>query len=131
MAESDYRAHIQEARQEAFASYDKLVVSLAGGFLALSLTFVDSAVGEEEPQWTGLLLGAWVLWISSLLLILGSHLFSQWSLTRILDQIDSDTDPGRRPGGWPARATKICNLCSGVLLVAGIGLMAGFTYSNL
>lgn len=124
------RQHLIDARQKSYEHFDRSVLVLSGGALALSLTLVDKITNRgpvSEPQ---LLYFAWISWAASLAAVLLSHYVSGKALTRAIKDFDS----GRRsssPGGWLSRVTEAANALGGVLFLAGVLFMVSFAAANL
>ena len=68
--------------------YDRLVVALSGGALGISFAFVERFVGDDPPLALWTLMAAWVAWVCSLTLMLGSHFVSTKALRKAVIQVD-------------------------------------------
>ena len=66
----DERAKLLEVEREYARNYDKYVLTLAGGSLALSLTFLKDLIPEQGPVAIWLLWFSWILLVASALLVL-------------------------------------------------------------
>lgn len=126
----EYRAHLVEARQKAFEDFDKTVLTLSGGALAVSMTFVKDLVGPGVLVYQRCLLSAWACWGVSLLTVLVSYYSSQLTLNRAINQIDSGTRSAR-PGGLFRMLTLILNAVGGLLFLTGLILLIVFVSGNL
>jgi hypothetical protein len=124
----DYRLHLVDARQKAFDDFDKTVITLSGAALGVSITFFKDLIGPGATFVSGLLL-SWTFWSLSLLAVLVSYFVSQLTLDKAIAQIDSDARPSR-PGGTPAKITKILNLTGGGFFLLGLILFMVFVYQN-
>ena len=125
---STYREWLVQAHHTASQDYDKAVMWLAGGALALSITFVHDVA--PQPTRESLLAYAWGFLAASLVLILSSFLTSQVALARMIDHVDRAEPPEDAPRGW-RKVTYSLNGASGLALVIGIGLLAKFAFYNL
>lgn len=124
------RQHLIEARQSSYEHFDRTVLALSGGALALSLTFIDKITGRTMIIAPDLLFYAWISWGSSLAAVLSSHYLSGKALTRAIRDLDS----GKRsstPGGWLSRLTEAANALGGVLFLVGVLLMVSFAARNM
>jgi hypothetical protein len=117
-----------QADHDASQDYDKTVLTLATGTLALSVTFAHDIAPKPIPGSSILLACAWLALGLSAVFVLVSLLTSQQC---IRDQID-DIDHGRNvaPHGLAARATGFLNVGSGVLLITGLIAFAWFALAN-
>lgn len=80
----DYRRGIQRTRESSALQFDKLIVYLNGGFIALSVSLVHSFYIEKYGI-TCLVIFAWSISVISLLLNLISHLTTVKSMDSYLD----------------------------------------------
>lgn len=127
----EYRNWLVAADQKASEAYDKAVMTLAGGALGLSLTFVRQIVKTPRPESLWRLETSWLCLTLSLGFILVSMLWSQWALRKAMRQVDESSLPGARAGGGFAIFTAVLNVLSGLALLVGIGFLAWFSISNV
>jgi hypothetical protein len=74
-----HREWLVSAYENATQSFDKAIMTLAGGALGVSIAFIHDVAPKPEHKW---LLGvAWSLFALSLLLILASFLTSQRAIS--------------------------------------------------
>ena len=83
-----YRNVLIALETKSQTEYDRLVVALSGGALGISFAFVERFVGDDPPLALWTLMAAWVAWVCSLALMLGSHFFSTKALRKALTQVD-------------------------------------------
>jgi hypothetical protein len=126
-----YRNLLVAADQKASEAYDKAVMTLAGGALGLSLTFVRQIVKTPRPESLWRLEVSWLCLTLSLGFILVSMLWSQWALRKAMRQVDEFSLQGARAGGGFAIFTAVLNVLSGLSLLVGIGFLAWFSISNV
>jgi hypothetical protein len=101
-------------------------MTLAGGALALSLTFIHDIVPNPRHEWSIAI--AWSLLALSLLLIFVSLLTSQTSLLRNIKSLDEDVVA---TGGIAGVATVWLNALSGASFILGVGFLVGFAIGNI
>jgi hypothetical protein len=89
-----YRDWLVETEHKASESYDKAVMTLSGGALAISLTFVKNVAQPVVALWR--LESAWVALTVSVGSILVSMLTSQIALRHSIHQVD-EGKPTQRP----------------------------------
>jgi hypothetical protein len=140
-----------DLQNQSSQSFDKMIVTLAGGALTLSIAFIRQTVPEIMPGTAAFLALAWLLLLLSLLAILISHFTSQFGMMKACEQLESDylgvpqTQPTHRhllgrAYGWFSRGlsrfsahrmtTHFLNLAAIFLCVVGIGLLAWFVLLN-
>ena len=127
---TEYRNWLVAADQKSSESYDKAVMTLAGGALGLSLTFLKDIVKAAHPDFLWLLGTSWFCLTLSLTCILVSMLSSQWALRKAIKQVDQGLLPVARAGGRFAVITEVLNIASAATLVIGVLLLAWFSISN-
>jgi hypothetical protein len=128
---SAYRDWLVAADQKASEAYDKTVMTLSGGALGLSITFLKDIVGTAKRVFVHRLEASWFFLSLSLLLVLVSMLASQWALREAIRQVDGATLGKGTAGGWFSLLTAALNIGSGLCCVAGIVLLAWFSLANI
>jgi hypothetical protein len=126
-----YRDHCVEAAQKAQDSYDRALLSLSGGGLAISLVFLKDVIGTRTLVSRDLLFWAWLLWVGSILAVLASYFTSQRALTTAVTQVDNGTIHSEAPGKRSAQLTVALNLVSGAAFLAGTIVMLYFVLDNM
>jgi hypothetical protein len=119
------RARLIEHRQKATESFDKTVLTLSGGALGLSITFIHEIAPHPRHSWlVGL---AWSCFCASLLLMLTSFLSSIDAHDSILRQMAeriATLVPPRRVTTWLNR------IAAGFLIVGAVFLVI-FAWFNV
>ena len=126
-----YRDQLILGEQKSQESYDKSVLSLSGGALAVSFAFLDRLVGTGCPSDPILLFLAWLSWSFSILSVLASFFFSQLAFRTAVHQVDTKKIYNQRPGRQFDILTAVLNATGGILLATGVILMSVFVYRNL
>jgi hypothetical protein len=122
------RHHLLVARLQAQASWDKTVLWLSAGTVALSITFVNSCTSAQLRL--KFLLGcAWFLLAVSLILILFSFASARKAYDRAIRQHDA-LEVGT-PGGIWSYGTDALNVLGTLACVIGISLVLLFSFLNL
>jgi hypothetical protein len=145
------RDRLIDLQNQSSQSMDKLVVTLSGGALALSLTFIRQTVPAALPGTTPYLGAAWIILTLSLFAQLLSHFTSQYGMMKICDEIESkylnvlqtEKKARRRPGQayqWISKklssfsahrmTTHYLNIAAIFLCVAGVALLVVFVMLN-
>jgi len=124
-----YRTELIACEQKAQTSFDRTVIALSGGALAISFAFIEKLIETGTPQSLSALKVAWVAWIASLACVLISHYFSALAMRRAIKQADMDKVWfGGHPGGGYEVAILILNAAGGLLFVVG-AIAAGFFFT--
>jgi hypothetical protein len=126
-----YRQHCVDAGQKAQDSYDRAILSLAGGALGVSLVFLKDVVGAKPVVSRDVLVGAWAFWTLSILFILGSFITSQRALGTAVKQIDAGKIRTEVPGRVFSFLTVVLNSAAGISFVLGVVFMLWFVNDNL
>jgi hypothetical protein len=126
-----YREGLIELHKSSITNFETGIMTLAGGALALSMTFHERFIGDGPALSVGSLITAWATWGGSLLTILFSHLTASLAATRAITQLDKEQDQQGVFGGWASIITHFLNWASAVLLIVGIAAFALFVYKNL
>lgn len=127
----EYRNIIINAEKETQDAYDKAVISLSGGALAVSFAFVKDIITPETICSKGLLIWAWISWGLSICAMLGSYFTSHLALRKTLKQINNNKLYCSHVGGTSDYITSILNMLGGLLFLAGVILISVFVKLNL
>ena len=112
--------------------YDRLVVALSGGALGISFAFVERFVGDDPPLALWTLMVAWIAWVCSLTLMLGSHFFSTKALRKEVTKVDEEkTDTERVWGNNYDRLVGCLNAFGGGTFILGTLFASVFFLCNL
>lgn len=130
-SQRSYRDHLVSARQKAYEDYDKALLTLSSGALALSIAFVKDFVGDGILTALWLLTIAWAAWSFSIVITLVSFRLSQGALTTAIDAVDASEDQSRREVTKLAGQVEKANLASGILFVVGVVLLVVFATLNI
>jgi uncharacterized BrkB/YihY/UPF0761 family membrane protein len=119
-----HREWLVSAYEGATQSFDKAIMTLAGGALGVSIAFIHDVAPKPIHKW---LLGvAWILFAVSLLLILISFLASQRAILDMMRQIDEDVEKVAR-----GKATDRLNWTAAGSFVVGVVFLVIFALYNL
>ncbi len=141
---SEYDIHYQvylseteslvDAEKASAQQFDKAILTLAAGALAISLTFINQ-IAPNPKSWTlYILFSAWLTFCFSILSTLISLLTSQLACSRqreILENEFFETKQQQDAQNNPAKSTQILNWISIVSFIIGVLLLAIFSISNL
>lgn len=126
----EYRAQLIQTTDKLNESYDKLIITLSGGALALSLTFLKDII-TEKPTHLAVLYWSWGLLIGSLASVLGSLLFGIEAYKKAVKQVDANSIYEELAGGRYAILTTILHYLGTICLIAGLVCMSIFTTLNM
>lgn len=127
----EYRQHLVETLQKVSESYDKTVITLSGGALAISFTFVKDFIGKEPANDPELLFWAWVLFALSLAAVLFSLFFGTLAFRKAISQVDDGTIYDKKAGGVLDKITIWLHSSGAILLIVGLFLLGSFVYQNI
>lgn len=123
---------LDTGEQEAAKSFDHALLTLAGGALAISFTFVEKFA--PQAQATPLLGWSWFFLSISVVSCLTSYLVAQSAFRseqKALNRIRrGDTSGHRASKGWSI-ATQVLNYTAFISFIAGLALLGWFVYINL
>ena len=128
---SEYRRMLLDIEHKSIDSFDKAVMTLSGGALGLSMTFLHNIIGPSQAVHVNLLLTAWGLWAASLSFTLWSFWLSARAMRRAVHQLDNRTIGRERLGGFWDWATGKSTVLGGASFIFGIATMIVFVHFNL
>lgn len=126
-----YRGYLASAASKASQSYDKAVMTFAGGALAISITFLKNLIGPGGVCGIDLVYWSWGFWIGSIILTVSSLYLSRLAMDKAIKQYDAPELDAKKIGGIYTFVIKILNPLAGVALIAGLCLFLFFAYSNI
>lgn len=127
----EYRQGLIDTQRKLNESYDKLLVTLSGGALALSIAFLKDVIGSNEIVHPNLLLIAWAFFVISLASILGEILFGIQAHKRAVEQVDDKTIRKEKVGGKSSSWTTRFHWTAAASLIAGLIFISAFAFFNL
>lgn len=132
----EHRKALMFALLEETKSFDRWVLTLAGGTFSLSLIFINQIAPNPKPGTVGFLVTAWALFAASIISTLSSLLFSQESCRKQIKYIDErltgEIDPCKElPLDIYGRITKRLNYCSMITFLLGVAFLSTFAILNL
>lgn len=126
-----YRDGLIETQRKLNESYDKLIITLSGGSLALSITFLKDIIGTNEINLPALLLIAWGLFVLSLTSILSEILFGIKAHKKAIKQIDAGTIHQEKVGGKSSLWSSAGHWVAAISLVLGLLFLSSFAFFNV
>lgn len=126
------RDELLKIRTDSLGSFDKAVLSLATGSIALSIAFLDK-IGTPFNGWTICLISlSWGAFLLVILANLSSYLLAKWNMDRKIKELDDtyrkatkrtkteSTVPHGEKTFWQKMATDVCNIMAFVLFFLGM-----------
>ena len=126
-----YREGLVETQRKLNESYDKLIIMLSGGSLALSITFLKDIIGSNEINFPLLLLIAWGLFVLSLTSILSEILFGIKAHKNAINQVDNGTIHKEKVGGKSSFWSSAAHWVASISLVLGLLFISSFAFFNI
>jgi hypothetical protein len=135
MAEDDelmnnYRKTLLEGEKEVNEGFDKIIITLSGGALGISVAIIKDVVACPI-QIKHILLLAWSSWGISLAAILVAFYCSGFAFKKAIKQVDSKAICNERPGGIFSSITLILNAIGALTFLLGSSAFIFFLYKNL
>ncbi|MDP3297162.1 MAG: hypothetical protein Q8N09_06150 [Thermodesulfovibrionia bacterium] len=125
-----------EAERETAQQFDKAILTLAAGALALSITFIQQIAPNPKSESIYYLIGAWISFCLSMLLTLISFLTSQKACRRQRDLLDEEISQSNKKcsntkDNKAAFWTNLLNYFSIGFFILGVALLIVFSAINL
>jgi hypothetical protein len=127
---AEYRKLLIANEQDAIDEFDKAVITLSGGALAISFAFIKDIVKPENMVATGWLLWAWVSWGMSIIFVVAAYYSSHVANYIAIKQVDEKKIYSEAPGRWANQATLILNPLAGITFFLGLILMVVLVSKN-
>jgi len=131
---NEYRKHLWDALRAGQEQYDKYLLTLSGGGLAISLTLVKDVFGPTVA-WTTVLALSWALFCLSIIATIASFMTSQKSLRRHLanyeEFLTTGMDEKLRARNPLETLTTALNYASGTFFLAAVAATIVFASVNL
>ena len=130
----EYREMLIAQSAEMQAQFDKNVLALSGGAIAVSFVFLDKAkiaLGIDHFNFQSLLLWAWACWGISILAVLISFFTSSLALAKAADFVDQQTIFMKWSKGLWNKLTKFLNPTAMILFAIGVIFLICFIKINL
>ena len=122
----EYRAQLVSGRQQVIDNFEKTLLTLTTGALALSITFAKDILGEAPTCGISWLFAAWGAWTSTVVLMLTSYYLSPIAHSKAISQVDDGSITKEKAGGGYTTAIRALNSLGDVtFLVGAIGSMGG------
>jgi len=125
------RKQLVEAERKTAQQFDKAILTLAAGALALSITFINHIAPHPKPNSIYFLIIAWISFSLSMLSTLISFLTSQAACRKQRDIIDKSVldknDSKNKAASW----TNWLNYFSIGFFIAGVIFLIIFSIINL
>jgi hypothetical protein len=130
------RKTLISAMLEQSKSFDRWVLTLAGGTFGLSLVFINQIAPNPKSGTVGFLVTAWTLFAVSILSTLLSFIFSQEACYKQIKDIHQllkgEIDPNKElPLSIYGRITRGLNYCSMGAFLVGVAFLITFAITNL
>jgi len=126
-----YRATLIDTLRLLNEAYDKMLVTLSGGALGLSIIFLKDVLAVEAIKHPRLLVSAWILFILSLSGVLGRLLFGIVAYRKAIRQVDDGSIRGSRVGGSYSIISRTLHIAAALTLSGGPICTGTFAYLNV
>lgn len=129
------RDELLSIRTDSFASFDKAILSLATGSLALSITFLDKIGAPFSKSTYVIIVSAWIAFFMVILCNLASYHLARCNMDRKIANLNNryinetktgNADESPEPVFWQHHATNICNSAAFVAFTIGVLLLINY-----
>ena len=128
-AQAKYRDTLLALEQKSQEAYDKTVLTLSGGALALSMAFIKDVVPLSGAHNKSLLFWAWAVWAGSMACSVMSFYVSGIALRKAICELD-DPCTSKRHKFWDA-LTNLLNAGAGAFFILGVFSICIFAWRNI
>ena len=132
---NEYRKHLWDALRAGQEQYDKYLLTLSSGGLAISMMLLKDVFGKTQLVYPAILVGSWVLFCLCILATVASFITSQQCLRSRLQKYEKCVETGNfdnandsEPLEW---VTNVLNYVSGVFFLLAIAATITFASINL
>ena len=122
------RDRLIASHQSASGEFDRALLSLSGGSLALSIAFVKDLA--KKPTNVGLLETSWILMGAALLLTIVSFGLSIFVHQKLINALDDDRPVGSLPG-WMSWIVYAFTAAAGLVFLVGAAFLIAFAMCNV
>lgn len=130
-----YREHMLTLLQSNSENYDKSILSLSSGFLALSLSFIKDIVPLSESNCIIILKISWFLFVISIIFTISSFIFSKYGAKKAIAYSEKyyfeDIDEYRTKKNWPSIINTWLNNISGIIFICAVIMTVIFVTINI
>lgn len=123
------KADLRATRKSAHEEYDRALLTLASGGLALSVTLVKDMFPFDKVVSSGYLFASWGLFGIAIFVVIASFLLSQWVHEIALKALET---PGKAPAPppWISKTITTGNWVAGAAFFLGVAAMMVFAGIN-
>lgn len=116
----EYRAQLVAGRQQVIDNYEKTLLTLTTGALALSITFVKDILDGAPASAVSWLLTAWGCWTCTIVLMITSYYLSPIAYSKAISQVDDGSITKGEAGGGYTTAIRVLNSLGGLTFFIGV-----------
>lgn len=127
----EYRAQLVAGRQQVIDNYEKTLLTLTTGALALSITFVKDILDGTPTSAVPWLLAAWSCWTCTVVLMITSYYLSPIAYSKAISQVDDGSITKGKAGGGYTTAIRALNSLGGLTFLVGIICFAIVGITNI
>ena len=126
-----YRNQLLEAEQKIGEGYDKTLITLSGGSLAISITFIKELVGDQPYVLVTALAISWSSWAISLTSLLLAFYFGGCAYRHTIKTLDNNTLNRENPGGFYTTILRYFIAVGGISFIVGVVTFLYFAFKNI
>ena len=128
----DRRQELVNSKFKVAEDFDKALLTLSGGALGISMTFIKDIVIKPEHKW--ILVISWTCFgLSIIILLLGFHVCRKAYMQEIvsLDAIQEKSKKANNKKNLWSEATEVANIFALVFFIIGLSSLATFIFINI
>ena len=134
-AVNEYRKHLWDSLRAGQEQYDKYLLTLSGGGLAISLTLVKDVFGKSNLSYPSVLIVSWAFFCISIVATVASFISSQKSQRKQLSNyeiyISTGDDTQLNISNPTEKLTNLLNYLSGSCCLIAVAATISFASINL
>ncbi len=123
------RAELLATREDSFEAFDKSILTISTGCLALSVTFLDKIGRPFNKVTFFLIFASWAAFLMVLVFNLASYLFAKSNMDKKIDELNNkydkeletkEVDDAPETVYWQNKVTRFCNQSAFIVFCIGI-----------
>ncbi len=125
----DHRKYLNEIAERNIVNFDKAILTLSSGALAISIVFIDKIIGPNGVNYIPILVLAWFSFLAAIVLNLWSYLSGYEEITKEIEDIDKKKKTSN--DSVLKNKTHKSNICVLVLFTVGTFALLIFSLINM
>lgn len=127
----DYRQGLVNSKFKVAEDFDKALLTLSGGALGISMTFIKDIVTRPEYKW--ILVISWTCFGLAIIILLLGFLVCGKAYKQEIVSLDAIQEKSKKTNNkkntW-SKATEVANISALIFFITGLILLATFIFIN-